>query len=190
MVFQLAWVLDFCLWPEKWEMQISFEIGSHLANAPEASLNRATQNILIPIEIEPLVLDMKCWYSYLKLFREEYIYDLESCIVFFLIFCNLLLKRKIITFYHVLSSQNLVSLKKRCTAALITLTQMHIAILLVFGSRGKQFTIYIITFYYCIVQSKFGRFKKTMYCSINYTYSNARCNSIGFWYLGESRHLQ
>ena len=25
--FQLAWVLDFCLWPKKWEIQNFFEIG-------------------------------------------------------------------------------------------------------------------------------------------------------------------
>ena len=41
--------------------------------------NCTPQNTLILIEIEPLVLDMQCWYSYLMLFREEDIYDLESC---------------------------------------------------------------------------------------------------------------
>ena len=78
--FQLAWVLDFCLWPKKWEIQNVFEIGPHLHIAPGAFLNRAPKIILISIEIQPLVLDMQCWYSYLMLFREEDIYDLESCI--------------------------------------------------------------------------------------------------------------
>ena len=56
--FQLAWVLDFCLWPKKWEIRKFFEIGPHLLTAPAAFLNRAPKNILISIEIEPLVLDM------------------------------------------------------------------------------------------------------------------------------------
>ena len=32
--FQLAWVLDFCLWPKKWETQNFFEIWPHLPTAP------------------------------------------------------------------------------------------------------------------------------------------------------------
>ena len=36
------------------------------------------QNILLLIEIEPLVLDMRCSYSLLMIFREEDTYDLES----------------------------------------------------------------------------------------------------------------
>ena len=78
--FQLAWVLDFHLWPKKWEIQNFFEIGPHLHTAPKAFLNRTPKIILMSIEIEPLVLDMQCCYSYLMLFREEDIYDLESCI--------------------------------------------------------------------------------------------------------------
>ena len=78
--FRLAWVLDFCLWPKKWEIQNVFEIGPYLPTAPGAFLNRAPKIILISIEIEPLVLDIQCWYSYLMLFTEEDIYDLKSCI--------------------------------------------------------------------------------------------------------------
>ena len=64
---------------KKMENPKFFEIRPHLHTDPDAFLNRAPQNILISIEIEPLVLDMQCWYSYLMLFREEDIYDLESC---------------------------------------------------------------------------------------------------------------
>ena len=88
--FQLAWVLDVCLWPKKWEIQTFFEIGPNLPTAPGAFLNRAPQNILISIEIEPLVLDTQCWYSCLMLFRVEDIYDLESCIGVTLNFFNFL----------------------------------------------------------------------------------------------------
>ena len=35
-----------------------------------------------------LVLDMQCWYSYLMLFKEKDIYDLESCIGVALNFFN------------------------------------------------------------------------------------------------------
>ena len=73
-------MLNFCIWPKKWKIQNFFVIGTHLPSAPGAFLNRAPQNILILIEIEPLVLDMQCWYSYLTLFTEEDIYDLENCI--------------------------------------------------------------------------------------------------------------
>ena len=41
-----------------------------------------------------------------------------------------------------------------------------------------------------IVKSKVGKFKKTMNCNNNQTYSNAHCNSMGSGYLGESVHLQ
>ena len=57
-----------------------FEIGPRLHTAPEVFLNRVPQNILISIEIEPLVLAMQCWYSYIMLSGDEDIYDLESCI--------------------------------------------------------------------------------------------------------------
>ena len=53
-------------------------------------LNRAPKIILLSIKIEPLVLDMQCWYSYLLLFREKDIYDLESCIGVTLNFLNFL----------------------------------------------------------------------------------------------------
>ena len=55
-------------------------MGLHSPTAPGAVFNRVLQNILISIEIEPLVLDMQYWYSYLMLVGEEDIYDLESCI--------------------------------------------------------------------------------------------------------------
>ena len=32
--FQLAWVLDFCLYPKKSKVQNFFEIGPHLPTAP------------------------------------------------------------------------------------------------------------------------------------------------------------
>ena len=98
--FQFAWVLDFCLYPKKLEIQYFFAVGPHLPTAPGAFLNCTSQNILILIEIEPLELDMQCWYSYLMLFGEGDIHDLENCIrllQIFKIFCNFLLKRKIIT---------------------------------------------------------------------------------------------
>ena len=88
--FQLAWVLDFCLRPKKWENQNLFEIRLHLHIVPGAFLNRAPQNTLMLIEIKSLVLDMQCWYSYLMLFGEEDIYDLESCIRITLNFLNFL----------------------------------------------------------------------------------------------------
>ena len=56
--FPLAWVLDFCHWPKKWEIQFFFEIGLHLPTAPGVFLNRAPQNKLILIEIEPSVLNI------------------------------------------------------------------------------------------------------------------------------------
>ena len=59
--FQLARVLDFCLWPKKWEIQFFFESGLHLPSAPKTFLSRALQNILISTEIEPLVLYKQCW---------------------------------------------------------------------------------------------------------------------------------
>ena len=55
-----------------------------------------------------------------------------------LFFFNLLFKRKIISFWHVLSSQRSVSLRTQCAAAIITLTQMHIAILWVLCTWGKR----------------------------------------------------
>ena len=39
--FQLAWVLNFCIWQKKWEIQTFCEIGPHLLTAPEAILDRA-----------------------------------------------------------------------------------------------------------------------------------------------------
>ena len=56
--FQLAWVLDFSF-GKKMGNPNFFEIIPHLPTAPGAFLNRAPQNILISIEIEPLVLDMQ-----------------------------------------------------------------------------------------------------------------------------------
>ena len=77
--------------------QIFFEIGPHLPTVPGGFLNRVSQNMLISIEIKPLLPNMNCWYSYLVHFREEDINDLESCIwvtllLTFLIFRNLLKK--------------------------------------------------------------------------------------------------
>ena len=72
-------MLDFCLWPKKWEIQNFFEIVYHSPTALGAFLNHASQKILLSIEIEPLVVDVQCWWSYLMLFREEDIFDLESC---------------------------------------------------------------------------------------------------------------
>ena len=37
--FQLAWVLDFCIWPKQWKIQKFFEIGPHLPTAPKVFLN-------------------------------------------------------------------------------------------------------------------------------------------------------
>ena len=67
-----------------------FEIGPHLPTVPGGFLNRVSQNILISIEIESLVPDMYCWYSYLVHFREEDINDVESCIRVTLNFLNFL----------------------------------------------------------------------------------------------------
>ena len=78
--FHLAWVLAYCLGPKKWEFENFFEIGPHLHAAHGAFLDCAPKNILILIEIEPLVLDIQCCYSYVMLFREEDIYDHEHCI--------------------------------------------------------------------------------------------------------------
>ena len=83
-------MLDFCFWPKKREIQNFCEIRPHLPTAPGAFLNRAPQTILILIGIESLVLDMQCFYSYLMLFREKDIYDLESCIRVTLNFLNFL----------------------------------------------------------------------------------------------------
>ena len=55
-------------------------MGLHSPTAPGAVFNRVPQNILISIKIEPLVLDVQYWYSYLMLVREEDIYDIQSCI--------------------------------------------------------------------------------------------------------------
>ena len=68
-----------------------FVIGPHLPTAPGAFLNRTPQKILISKEIEPLVLDMQRWYSYLTLSKNKDIYDLESCIRITLNFFNFLL---------------------------------------------------------------------------------------------------
>ena len=78
--FLLARVLDFLPLAKKMGNPILFEIGLYLHTALGLFLNQAPQNMLILIEIEPLALDMQCWYSYLMLFREEDIYNLESCI--------------------------------------------------------------------------------------------------------------
>ena len=85
--FQLAWALGFRLWPKKMRNPI-FEIVPHLHTAPRAFLICIPPNILISIEIDPLMLDMQCWYSYLMLFREKDIHDLESCIRITLSFFN------------------------------------------------------------------------------------------------------
>ena len=69
---QLAWVLDFCLWPKKWEIQNFFGFPTsniyleiqHLPTAPRAFFESLPQNTLISIEIKPLVLDMQCCYSH------------------------------------------------------------------------------------------------------------------------------
>ena len=56
--FQLAWVLGFRLWPKKMGNLIFFEIVPHLHSAPRAFLICIPPNILISIEIDPLMLDM------------------------------------------------------------------------------------------------------------------------------------
>ena len=50
---------------------IFFEIGPRLDTAPVAFSNRAPSNLRILIKLVFLVLDTKCWYSFLLLFREE-----------------------------------------------------------------------------------------------------------------------
>ena len=55
--FQLARMLEFCLWPKKGNPKF-FEIGFIYLLPPGLFLNCASQNILISIEIEPLELDM------------------------------------------------------------------------------------------------------------------------------------
>ena len=56
--FQLAWVLNFCLWQKTWEIQIFFKNGPHLPTAPGAFLTRTSKNVFLSREIEPLVLNM------------------------------------------------------------------------------------------------------------------------------------
>ena len=69
--FQLAWVLDFCIEPKKWEIQFFFEIGPRLDTAPRAFLNRAPSNLRILIKLVLFVLDTQCRYSFLLFFRKE-----------------------------------------------------------------------------------------------------------------------
>ena len=69
--FQLAWVLDFCLEPKKWEIHNFFDIGPRLDTAPGAFLNRAPSNMRILVKLVLLVLDTQCCYSFLLFFREE-----------------------------------------------------------------------------------------------------------------------
>ena len=77
--FQLAWVLHFCLWPKEMGNPKFFRNRTPFTYCPGAFLNRAPQNILISIEIEPFELNMQYWYSYLMFFGEKDINDLESC---------------------------------------------------------------------------------------------------------------
>ena len=84
---------------------------------------------------------MQCWYLFIfMLFREKGIYDLESCIRVtsnFLVFCNLLKKTKNYIILAWLPNQKSVSLRKRCAAAIITLTQMHTTIFVRFLKWAK-----------------------------------------------------
>ena len=134
-------MLDFCLWPKKWEIQIFLKSYPIYILPPGLFLNRAPPNILISIEIELLVLDMQCWYLFIfMLFREKGIYDLESCIRVtsnFLVFCNLLKKTKNYIILAWLPNQKSVNLRKRCAAAIITLTQMHTTIFVRFLKWAK-----------------------------------------------------
>ena len=52
-------------------MQFFFEIGRRLDTAPAAFINRAPSDRRILIKLVLLVLDNKCWYSFLLFFREE-----------------------------------------------------------------------------------------------------------------------
>ena len=77
--YQLDWVLDFCLWPKKWEIQSFFEIVPHLHSAPRAFLIFTPKYINIDRN-RPINARYAMLVFIFNVFREKDIYDLESCI--------------------------------------------------------------------------------------------------------------